>query len=207
MDSISHTKVAGILLGYVEEKCDITFNHKSFVFGNLKPDLKGEYLNRQSRHYPSLLFDDVISKIKAFVENHQIEPINSKELSEDLGEICHYLTDFFCFPHNDDIYNKSLFAHYIYEKRISFGIGKKIDAQKFRRWVTNVSAPFSLDALISRIKKMHNEYLKQEHHNIADDITHICQVCVLVVMSLINITFSTVVAGEHIAGIVQPKLA
>ena len=54
MDSVSHTTVAHYLLDYVETTNGVSFNRKAFMFGNLKPDLKGEYLTK--RHYPSLMF-------------------------------------------------------------------------------------------------------------------------------------------------------
>ena len=37
-----------------------------------------------------------------------IRDSNGRELSVDLGEICHYMTDFFTYPHNDDIYEHNL---------------------------------------------------------------------------------------------------
>ena len=54
MDSVSHTTVAHYLLDYVETTNGVSFNRKAFMFGNLKPDLKGEYLTK--RHYPSLKY-------------------------------------------------------------------------------------------------------------------------------------------------------
>ena len=112
MDSFCHTTVASRLLDFVEQTEGVTFDRKAFYFGNLKPDLKGEYLTK--RHYPSLMFEEVMQKIRDFVRNFCISAVNGARLSEALGEICHYVTDFFSFPHNDTIYERSLFAHYIY---------------------------------------------------------------------------------------------
>ena len=92
MDSVSHIRVANLLMDYV-------------VYGNLKPDLTGTYLTK--RHNPSIMMDEVMDKIRAFAEKYTIAPTNGRELSVDLGEICHYMTDFFTYPHNDDIYSGS----------------------------------------------------------------------------------------------------
>ena len=105
MDSVSHTRVANLLLAYVEETCGIVFDENAFRYGNLKPDLTGTYLTK--RHYPSLMFDEVMEKIRRFADTYTIEQSNRRDLSVDSGEICHYLTDFFCYPHNDDIYDQS----------------------------------------------------------------------------------------------------
>ena len=55
MDSFSHTTVASGLLDYLEQAEGVTFDRKAFYFGNLKPDLKGEYLTKP--HFPSLMFE------------------------------------------------------------------------------------------------------------------------------------------------------
>ena len=125
MDSFSHTTVASGLLDYLEQTEGVTFDRKAFYFGNLKPDLKGEYLTKP--HFPSLMFEEVMQKIRDFVKNFRIEKVNGAQLSEALGEICHYITDFFSFPHNDTIYEHGLFAHYVYEKRTSMGIRGRCD--------------------------------------------------------------------------------
>ena len=35
MDSVSHTRVANLLLAYVEETCGIVFDENAFRYGNL----------------------------------------------------------------------------------------------------------------------------------------------------------------------------
>ena len=58
MDSLSHTRVAKLLLSHVEERCGVTFDEAGFLYGNLKPDLTGTYLTK--RHYPSVMYDEVM---------------------------------------------------------------------------------------------------------------------------------------------------
>lgn len=187
MDSISHTRVANLLLDYVQETCGVTFDPTAFRYGNLKPDLTGTYLTK--RHYPSLMFDEVMDKIRAFTEKYSIGPQNGRELSIDLGEICHFLTDFFCYPHNDDIYDRNLFAHYVYEKRIALTIRRRLTEKKFERWVEPVLPPFSVEALMNRIEVMHERYKNTAHHGIDNDLVYICQVCATLVLAVINITY------------------
>lgn len=186
MDSVSHTKVARILLGYIEETCGVTFDNSAFIYGNLKPDLTGTYLKK--RHNPSVMYDEVMEMIRVFTEKYTISTANGHDLSVDLGVICHYITDFFTFPHNDDIYDRNLLAHYLYEKRTSLRISSRIDERKFERWVSPVIPPFTVDALISRIGDMHSRY-KAERHGISNDIFYICQITTMVVLSIINITY------------------
>ena len=191
MDSVSHIRVAHLLMDYVEQTCGVTFDQSGFVYGNLKPDLTGTYLTK--RHYPSLMMDEVMDKIRAFTEKYTIGPVNGRELSVDLGEICHFITDFFTFPHNDDIYDRNLLAHYVYEKRIALVIRRRMTEARFEQWASPIIPPVTVDALISRIGAMHDEYRAADrHHGINDDLEHICRATAMVVLSIINIVYEQV---------------
>ena len=78
MDSVSHIRVANLLMDYVEQTCGVTFDPSGFVYGNLKPDLTGTYLTK--RHNPSIMMDEVMDKIRAFAEKYTIAPTNGREL-------------------------------------------------------------------------------------------------------------------------------
>lgn len=191
MDSVSHIRVANLLLDYVEQTCGVTFDQSGFVYGNLKPDLTGTYLTK--RHNPSIMMDEVMEKIRAFTGKYMIGPVNGRELSVDLGEICHYITDFFTYPHNDDIYDRSLFAHYVYEKRVALVIRRRMTESRFEQWVSPIIPPMSVDALINRIGTMHHTYRAPgRRHGINDDLINICRATALVVLSIINIVYERV---------------
>ncbi len=192
VDSMSHTTVAHYLLDYVEKNDGVSFDKKAFVYGNLKPDLKGEYLTK--RHYPSLMFEEVMQRIRDFASRFRIGRDNGARISEELGVICHYITDFFTFPHNDDIYEHGLFAHYVYEKRTSLTIRKRIDETSFCDWAEPLLAdiPQTTEELISSITEQHRSYVTQPEHSISDDVIHICRILTTVVMSLFRITCTAV---------------
>lgn len=191
MDSVSHIRVAHLLMDYVEQTCGVTFDSSGFVYGNLKPDLTGTYLTK--RHNPSIMMDEVMDKIRAFTEKYTIGPVNGRELSVDLGEICHYMTDFFTYPHNDDIYERNLLAHYLYEKRVALVIRRRMTEDKFEQWASPIIPPVTVDALIARIGSMHDAYRAADrHHGINDDLVHICRATAMVVLSIISIVYEQV---------------
>lgn len=183
MDSFSHTTVASGLLDYLEQTEGVTFDRKAFYFGNLKPDLKGEYLTKP--HFPSLMFEEVMQKIRDFVKNFRIEKVNGAQLSEALGEICHYITDFFSFPHNDTIYEHGLFAHYVYEKRTALGIRGRVTEDCFAGR-TSYRFPATAEELIEEIRVRHDAYTQQPQHGISDDIRQICAMLALIAGSLVQ---------------------
>ena len=191
MDSVSHIRVAHLLMDYVEQTCGVTFDSSGFVYGNLKPDLTGTYLTK--RHNPSIMMDEVMDKIRAFTEKYTIGPVNGRELSVDLGEICHYMTDFFTYPHNDDIYERNLLAHYLYEKRVALVIRRRMTEDKFEQWASPIIPPVTVDALIARIGSMHDAYRAADRrHGINDDLIHICRATAMVVLSIISIVYEQV---------------
>ena len=191
MDSVSHIRVAHLLMDYVEQTCGVTFDSSGFVYGNLKPDLTGTYLTK--RHNPSIMMDEVMDKISAFTEKYTIGPVNGRELSVDLGEICHYMTDFFTYPHNDDIYERNLLAHYLYEKRVALVIRRRMTEDKFEQWASPIIPPVTVDALIARIGSMHDAYRAADRrHGINDDLVHICRGTAMVVLSIISIVYEQV---------------
>lgn len=189
MDSLSHTRVAKLLLAHVEERCGVTFDETGFLYGNLKPDLTGTYLTK--RHYPSLMYDEVMEKLRTFLQTYIIGSYNGYELSVDLGEICHYLTDFFCYPHNDDIYDRNLLMHYIYEKRICLGLRHRLNAAKFSAWADPIVPAPTIDELESRIEQLHHRYKYYTvHHCIENDIEYITQVVTILLLSVIQIAYA-----------------
>ena len=191
MDSVSHIRVAHLLMDYVEQTCGVTFDSSGFVYGNLKPDLTGTYLTK--RHNPSIMMDEVMEKIRAFTEKYTIGAVNGRELSVDLGEICHYITDFFTFPHNDDIYERNLLAHYVYEKRVALVIRRRMTEARFEQWASPIIPPVTVDALIARLSSMHNAYRAPgRRHGINDDLINICRATAMVVLSIINIVYEQV---------------
>ena len=70
MDSVSHIRVANLLMDYVEQTCGVTFDQSGFIYGNLKPDLTGTYLTK--RHNPSIMMDEVMEKIRTFTHKYTI---------------------------------------------------------------------------------------------------------------------------------------
>ena len=173
MDSVSHIRVANLLMDYVEQTCGVTFDQSGFIYGNLKPDLTGTYLTK--RHNPSIMMDEVMEKIRTFTRKYTIGRTNGRELSVDLGEICHYMTDFFTYPHNDDIYEHNLLAHYVYEKRVALVIRRRMTEDKFEKWASPIIPPTTVDTLVNRISTMHEAYrTSTKPHGINDDLQHIC---------------------------------
>lgn len=92
----THETIAkNVYLTLATEK-NVYLNRNLFIFGNVFPDLHVDYIKQ--KHYKNLCYDKIKSAI--------IEISNTKmtlaEFSFKAGIICHYVSDFFCYPHEQE---------------------------------------------------------------------------------------------------------
>jgi len=132
-------------------------NAKSFLFGNLFPDLIHSYIWRRHEYHNSR--DYIRKKIESFKKRPFF-------FSFQLGIVTHYICDYFCYPHSS-AYDKGLLQHILYEYRQkvpknpcnlnidipSFSI-EELDKfvgwyERFRRLLSDDDHDFQMAALVS----------------------------------------------------------
>ncbi len=87
---------------------EVELDRHSFSYGNIKPDLPSRGRNHHTLE--NCLFT-ICEYSKELIE----EEVTLEHLSIRLGEICHYVCDFFCYYHmNEEIHNRRL-HHFFYE--------------------------------------------------------------------------------------------
>lgn len=102
----THLFMAKIL--YARLSVNIPLDFHSFCYGNIKPDLP--CFGRRHHTLDNYLETVCIQATALQTEEHSIQ-----DFSTQLGEICHYLCDFFCYYHlNEPLHKKSL-KHFFYE--------------------------------------------------------------------------------------------
>lgn len=130
---------------------DFPLDKKSFAYGNIKPDISHHPIYRNPHTLENyLLF--VNDRAKKLVEAE----ISLKDFSVDLGEICHYVCDFFCYYHLNEIIYRRLFDHFFYELRLHF-IMYKIYYGNKRKLLSSRKEPRK--NISSIILEMQKEYL------------------------------------------------
>lgn len=75
---------------------NIKLNRGLFIAGNMFPDLHIDYI--KEKHYKSFCYE----KIREAIIDLSKTKMNLKEFSFRAGIICHYLSDFFCYPHEQE---------------------------------------------------------------------------------------------------------
>ena len=72
-------------------------NDKKFIYGNIKPD--GFFQNNPKNHKREEATNFVINKIYTLINMNIDKEEDLNSFSEELGVICHFMSDFYCKPH------------------------------------------------------------------------------------------------------------
>lgn len=115
MNFLTHILISGTLYRKLSKKMEL--DRKAFCYGNIKPDLSPQCL-RNPHILENYLFIVQSDSYRLLRNASASSECSIKEFSTDLGVICHYICDFFCYCHlNRSLYNK-LVRHFFYEIRL-----------------------------------------------------------------------------------------
>lgn len=140
----------------------------AFYLGSILPDIKPSFFYK--KHEFSGTFGQVKKEI-ALLSGKQEEKEHRTKYYRDLGQITHYIADYFTFPHNK-IYPGNLKDHCSYEEQLKLRLREYLRAGGERRVHQRQHEFIDADALCDHIKKSHEEYLKQKI-DVDEDIKHI----------------------------------
>lgn len=94
---------------YRNFKKEVDLSKLAFAYGNIKPDLPPACF--KDRHTLDNYLFIVYDKANQLINND----LDTREFSVKLGEICHFVCDFFCYYHLNDALHKKIFSHLGYE--------------------------------------------------------------------------------------------
>ncbi len=168
----SHISLAGFLVKGMESDV-LSRRWKAFYVGNVLPDCRPSFLT--VRHEYEETFDLVEEKIRRLTGEENALPADSTRYMIDLGQVLHYLADYFTYPHNA-CYPGGLKDHCSYEKDLK---------RRLRAYIREGGAEFhgeyldrlrSTDDILAFIRRMHREYMNNLH-SVEDDCEYITSVC------------------------------
>lgn len=145
----THIILSKSLLGNIDENKQFFLNDKSFIYGNVKPDILSKY--KLKKHYLDESYEMVRSKIDYFssMDLDTLEKYYTKnEFSQEMGVICHFLADFFCVAHSERWeFKHSLKIHVQYESGLT-KVAKDYSLKNDRRQYVD-----DLDEFFARLYK------------------------------------------------------
>lgn len=157
MHFLTHVSIANTL--YKKYSTVFPIAKHYFIYGNVKPDLKSNGLA-----IPHTL-ENTIYKACSLYEEIINENLDLHTFSVKLGEICHYLCDYFCFYHISESDYRKYADHFIYEIELHmYWLWKKktVDIQETH---TDLPLDISMTSLITMMRK---EYSRKSHDFIKD---------------------------------------
>ncbi len=120
----SHKVMADRIYEYVEKHAGVSLNLLRFRAGNMSPDLP--LYHSHLKHYKHQNFEYLLDMIDLLTQSNPESNVGAlKNYSYRLGVICHYLCDYFCYPHHNRRYfHDKLTEHMIYERDLHKTIKK-----------------------------------------------------------------------------------
>ena len=177
----SHIAIARYLARSIDHP-SLHAYRKTFCLGSILPDLKPSFI--KVKHEYEGTIDMVRAFINHLVENWELYQEDQRSFMMHVGEVLHYVTDYFTYPHNS-IYEGSLKDHCVYEGELKNYLVDYIrsgaasaDEQRLYRF-------YNVDDLLDYLGRKHQEYLQGEHTMEAD-----CR-------------YSTQVCRQMMAGVIQ----
>lgn len=149
--------------------------HKfSFCLGSILPDIKPSFIYK--RHEIEATYPDISRHIKRLSESQKLVERKRAGIKYymDLGQISHYLADYFTFPHNK-LYQGSLKDHCSYEQKLMDDLKEYLFSRNAENLTYTLPRFDSAESLCEYIKHSHDEYLA-ENHNVENDILHIIKI-------------------------------
>ncbi len=176
----SHITLARYLVKESRDK-ELKKHKYAFYLGSVLPDIKPSFIYR--RHEMKGTFSLWEKRIQALsvINDEEIEK-NSSKYYRHLGEISHYLADYFTFPHNGK-FTGGFREHCSYEEDLKKKLRQHITsgraASRKKKYI-EFSAP---GELLDFVKKTHQDYLARQN-TVEDDIAHIVPVSSQVLKSI-----------------------
>lgn len=178
----SHISLAGFLVHDIQTK-ELVKHKKAFYLGNILPDCKPSFLT--TKHEFDGTFTMVQQKIEALTDAEDMTELNDRVYIRRLGEVIHYIADYFTFPHNVT-YTGNLKDHCYYEKELKFGLRNYIRSGQAKKDKTQITSFQSTDDLFQYIQKAHQDYLSLKR-DVEEDCIYIVRICNQVVQAILQL--------------------
>ena len=168
----SHISLARYIVDSIEDK-DLKKHRFSFYIGSILPDIKPSFLYK--RHEIEGTYADIQRHIARLSEGKKlVEKKKNRKYYRDLGQISHYLADYFTYPHNK-IYPGNMKAHCSYEEKLKRDLRSYLRSGEAARERGEKLVFKNAENLCDFIRKSHNDYLERKH-GVEEDIHQIVDV-------------------------------
>ena len=168
----SHISLARYMVENLKDE-ELKHHKFSFYLGSILPDIKPSFLYK--RHEMDGTFPYVSRHIRRLSEGDAlIRKKKGCKYYRDLGQISHYLADYFTFPHNAN-YPGNIKDHCIYEEELKKELRAYVHSPEAVRRREKMEMHTPAD-ILAMIRQMHNRYLQMESV-VKRDCQYIIELC------------------------------
>lgn len=177
----SHISLAKYIVKNLDDE-ELRKHKLSFYIGSILPDIKPSFIYR--RHEINGTFPSVKKRIEKLSEGSKAVEKKGRKYYIDLGQVSHYLADYFTFPHNG-IYPGGFKDHCSYEEKLKKDLRTYLKRNENSSKSTGTSFA-NAEALCEYIQKAHDDYIVRKH-DVEDDIQHIVAVNRKAILGMIDV--------------------
>ena len=189
----SHILVARYLADQMSVEESLQSHRKAFCLGSILPDIKPSFLTRKHEYFGT--FEEIQQKMRQLVECRSGR-VKERVYWRRLGEVMHYMADYFTFPHNIN-FTGNLYEHNKYEKHLKNHLKRYIESGAVKSMEVQPVCFGSFSELVEYIKGRHDRYLLKER-NIAEDVQYILSICFQVIYGILHLVSWKSDEGEKI---------
>ena len=153
MNLFSHITMGRYLYTYFTENLGVELDKRSFVAWNFLPDLAPSLL--KLRHFKKDIYDLVMERAEHLAENG--DRMTVEEYSKQLGVLCHFMSDFFCYAHSEH-FDGSKVGHLKYEVKMQFYGYRRRGMLHAVDLIANAAETDHSLALYEQINELHDQY-------------------------------------------------
>jgi len=186
MDKKAHIYLSKFELSFLENTDAKKFK-KSIMLGNLLPDLEPSFINVKHN------LENTSKKVENLMQNifENFEKL-TKTFVLRIGELFHYICDYFTYPHNPELWTGNLVTHIKYELKQHKELKKYILFEEYKADILNFEFNQNVTTtseLFVEILNIHNKYLK-EIPEIKNDCKYVVSVIYNVLRWFLNKLFN-----------------
>lgn len=167
-------------------------HRKAFYVGSVLPDCKPSFLTR--RHEITETFNLVENGIQKLTKGYgDMEDLSTMYFTK-LGEVIHYIADYFTFPHNKE-YSGNIRQHCIYEGKLKNKLQeyiRNLSEKDLRKWKYNLRLEEleqfnSVSDICEFLREEHKSYIRRGNHSVEEDCKYIVGICSKVAMAILHV--------------------
>mgnify|MGYP001138266503 CR=1 FL=1 len=155
--------------------------HKwAFYLGSILPDIKPSFLYK--KHEIDGTFEQVKKEVRELSDSHGKYREHATKYYRNLGQITHYIADYFTYPHNTH-FPGNIKDHCVYEEHLKHGLRAYIREGKAVFYTGNTRRMRSVDEILAYIREEHEAYMSAPR-SVEDDCAYITRVSSQVLAAL-----------------------